>query len=183
MTTKQPALSMIVAMAHNRMIGGDGDLMWRLPVDWAHFKGHTVGKVLIMGRITFESLGQPLKNRTHVVVSSQSASMQSNEQVVWVQSLDAAVDTARKLHTQVVHEHDEIMILGGGTVYTALLSQATKLYITKVDMQIAGDTQFPDWISGTEQGQWKITEQTQATDIDGVSNTQVTLTFETWQRG
>ncbi|WP_045386429.1 type 3 dihydrofolate reductase [Vibrio rotiferianus] len=128
-------ISMIAAMADNRIIGKDNQMPWHLPADFAWFKRCTMGKPVVMGRKTYESIGRPLPGRFNIVIS-RDASL-TIEGVTTVTSIENALD--------VVGEVDEVMIIGGGAIYAACLPMANKLYVTHIEAEIDGDTQFPDW--------------------------------------
>lgn len=128
-------LSLIAAMATDRVIGIDNQMPWHLPADFAWFKQQTMGKPIVMGRKTFESIGRPLPGRTNIVISRQP--QVSNEQLVWVSSLEEALAAAG--------EAEEIMVIGGGHLYSQLLPRADRLYLTHVDAEFEGDTQFPEY--------------------------------------
>ena len=100
-------ISLIVAMAENRVIGRDNQMPWHLPADLRHFKSVTLGKPVIMGRKTFESIGRPLPGRRNLVIS-RNTEWQADG-VETVNSLDAAL--------ALVNAHDEVMIIGGGQLY------------------------------------------------------------------
>ncbi len=127
-------------MDENRLIGRDGDLPWRLPNDLAHFKRTTMGKPILMGRKTWESLGRPLPGRRNLVLTRDVGRRAEGADVV--STLDAAAlacDSA-----------DEIMVIGGAQIYALTLEKASRLFITHVHASIEGDTWFPvlnwdDW--------------------------------------
>lgn len=126
-------LSMIVAHAHNRIIGKDNDMPWHLPADLAYFKKTTLGKPIIMGRKTFESIGRALPGRKNIVISRDQAYHADGVEVVH------SVEQALAL----VIDVEEVMVIGGGAIYQHCLPKAQRLYITHIDADIAGDTQFP----------------------------------------
>ena len=133
-------VAIIAAVARNGIIGSGESLPWRLPSDFAFFKRTTLGKPLIMGRKTFESIGKPLPGRTNIVVTRQPGYQPDG--VVVIDSLEAALRRA-----QTIAEADgaeEIMIGGGGEIYRAALPLADRLYITHVEAAPEGDTTFPD---------------------------------------
>jgi dihydrofolate reductase len=132
-------IAMIAAVAENGVIGNGNAIPWRLPSDFAHFKRMTMGKPLIMGRRTFESIGRPLPGRTNIVVSRQRDFRP--EGVVVVASLDAALERAQSIAE--VDKASEIMIGGGGAIYTEAMPRADRLYISHVALSPAGDTHFP----------------------------------------
>lgn len=129
-------ISLIVAMAENRVIGRDNQMPWHLPADLRHFKSVTLGKPVIMGRKTFESIGRPLPGRRNLVIS-RNTEWQADG-VETVNSLDAAL--------ALVNAHDEVMILGGGQLYRDALPLAHRLYLTHIELNVDdADTWFPDF--------------------------------------
>jgi dihydrofolate reductase len=137
---------MIAAIGANRVIGADGSIPWRLPSDFAYFKRTTLGKPIVMGRKTFESIGKPLPGRTNIVVSRQPGYQPDG--VLVISGLEAALDHARS-----IAEADgagEVMVIGGGTIYEQAMPYAALLYITHVGLAPDGDAVFPpivpeDW--------------------------------------
>ncbi|OIQ24199.1 type 3 dihydrofolate reductase [uncultured Vibrio sp.] len=128
-------ISMIAAMADNRIIGKDNQMPWHLPADFAWFKRCTMGKPVVMGRKTYDSIGRPLPGRLNIVISRDETL--TIEGVTTVTSIDDAI--------KVSGEAEEVMIIGGGAIYSACLPIANKLYVTHIDAEIDGDTQFPLW--------------------------------------
>lgn len=126
-------------MTRDRVIGADGDLPWHLPEDLAHFRATTVGKPVIMGRLTWESIGRVLPGRTNIVVSRTLATDALGPDVVVVSDLDSALVAATRTGAA------EIMVIGGGQLYAEALDQADRLYVTEVDLVIKGDTWFPEY--------------------------------------
>jgi dihydrofolate reductase len=141
-------ISMIAAMANNRVIGKDNQMPWHLPADLKHFKAVTLGKPVIMGRLTYESIGKALPGRKNIVISSNEAYL-LNDAVV-ANSCEAALNIASL-------EAQEVMIIGGGAIYKAFLPQADQLYLTYINAQIDGDSQFPDYEAAAK---WEVTEKT-----------------------
>ncbi|MEC7691993.1 type 3 dihydrofolate reductase [Alteromonas sp. RKMC-009] len=139
-------IAMIAAMAHNRVIGADNDMPWHLPADLKHFKAVTLGKPVIMGRRTWESIGRPLPGRPNIIITSAAAS-DFPDTVTVVTNVEEALSAA----SEMVTEDDEVMVIGGGKVYEAFLPQATTLYLTQIALTVDGDTCFPDYDS---QGDW-----------------------------
>ncbi len=131
-------ISMIAAMAKNRVIGKDNQMPWHLPTDFAWFKKCTMGKPVVMGRKTYDSIGRPLPGRINIVISRDESL--TIEGVSCVSSIEQALE--------LVKNHDEVMIIGGGSIYQACLPMADRLYLTFIDLDIQGDTQFPDWGKG-----------------------------------
>ena len=145
-------ISLIVAASTNNVIGAKGDLPWRLSADLKRFKALTMGKPIVMGRKTYESIGRPLPGRQNIVVTRQDN--YAPEGCTVVQSVDAAIAAANA---------PEIMIIGGGHIYEAFMPMAERIYLTRVDADIDGDTYFPE-ISGD---QWQeVARQEQAADAD-----------------
>ncbi len=135
---QQPTLSLIAAMDENRVIGRDNRLPWRLPADLQHFKRITMGKPMVMGRKTWESLPGLLPGRTHIVISSNPA--YRAEGCLLVHSVEQALAAAGEV--------DEIMVVGGANLYRQLLPQADRLYLTLVHTRVSGDAWFPDYQAG-----------------------------------
>jgi dihydrofolate reductase len=129
----KPTISLVAAMAKNRVIGKDNAMPWHLPADLKHFKAVTLGKPIIMGRKTFESIGRPLPGRQNIVIS-RNANYQC-EGCDTVTSIEAALE--------LVKQHDEVMLIGGGFLYNQVLPMANKLYLTFIDLEVDGDTFFP----------------------------------------
>ena len=133
-------VSIIAAMDKNHLIGNNNQLPWHLPADFAHFKSVTMGKPIIMGRKTFESIGKPLPGRTNIVLSRNPET--KFDGVVCVTSFAEAV--------AVVADAEELMIIGGSAIYEMLLPQIDRMYLTYVDAEFTGDAWFPDF----DENQW-----------------------------
>lgn len=133
-------VSMIAAVGRNGAIGADGKLPWRLPTDFAFYKATTMGKPLIAGRKTFESIGKPLPGRTNIVVTRQKG--YAPDGVVVVRSIEEALERARDVAAS--DGVDEVFINGGGELYRQAMPVADRLYITHVDAAPDGDTFFPE---------------------------------------
>ncbi|MCF1743294.1 dihydrofolate reductase [Paradevosia shaoguanensis] len=132
-------IAMIAAVGSNGVIGAGNAMPWRLPSDFAHFKRTTMGKPLIMGRKTFESIGKALPGRINIVVTRQKDYQPDG--VLVIDSLDAAIDHARTIAE--AEGVDEVFIGGGGELYREAMPLADRLYITEVDLAPQGDTVFP----------------------------------------
>src|SRR5690554_621307 len=128
-------ISLVTAMAKNRVIGKDGAMPWHLPDELQYFKDITMGKPIVMGRATFESIGRPLPGRRNVVITRTPEQLPTGVEGVSSPNLALAL----------LAEYDEIMVIGGGQIYTAFLPQATRLYLTHIDLEVDGDTHFPSW--------------------------------------
>lgn len=133
-------LSIIVAMANNRAIGKDNQLLWHLPEDLQYFKRTTMGKPMVMGRKTFESIGRPLPGRLNIVITRQHD--WQHEGVKVVHSIDDALRLAEA--QSLIDGMNEVMVIGGAEIYKTALPQADKLYVTRVDAEIDGDAFFPE---------------------------------------
>lgn len=127
-------LSIIVAMDKNRVIGKDNDLPWRLSADLQHFKKITMGKPIVMGRKTYDSIGRPLPGRENIILTRDSSF--KAEGCTIMHSLDEIFEYCE--------DQEEIMIMGGATLYEVTLKLANKLYITEVHAEVEGDTWFPE---------------------------------------
>jgi dihydrofolate reductase len=134
------AIALIAAVAENGVIGSGGAIPWRLPSDFAFFKRTTLGKPVVMGRKTFESIGRPLPGRTNLVVTAQPGYQPEGVEVM--ASLEIALVRAREIAAR--DGVDEIMVIGGGEVYRAAIDMADRLYVTHVAVSPAGDAQFPE---------------------------------------
>ncbi|GAM55485.1 dihydrofolate reductase [Vibrio ishigakensis] len=134
-------ISMIAAMAQDRVIGKDNQMPWHLPADFVWFKKCTLGKPVIMGRKTYDSIGRPLPGRQNIVISRDPEL--KIDGVLTTTSIDKALE--------LVSGVDEAMIIGGGSIYESCLPLANRLYLTHIDLTVEGDTQFPDWGEGWQQ--------------------------------
>lgn len=135
MTAPKPIVSLIWAMAENRVIGRANQLPWRLSADLKHFKLLTLGKPILMGRNTWESLPGPLPGRPHYVVT-RDRSYQAVGCTI-LHSIDEAMF--------VLSEAPEVMVVGGADIYGQMLPHAEKLYLTLVHTEVTGDTYFPEF--------------------------------------
>ncbi|HSK77484.1 MAG TPA: dihydrofolate reductase [Thermoanaerobaculia bacterium] len=128
-------ISLIVAMAANRVIGRDNDLPWRLPGDLRRFKRLTLGHTLVMGRKTWESIGRPLPGRAIVVVTRQEG-----------YGVPPGVSVARSVEEALeIAEGDEVFIAGGEEIFRQTIDRADRLYLTRIDKDFPGDTFFPEF--------------------------------------
>ncbi|WP_024604541.1 MULTISPECIES: type 3 dihydrofolate reductase [unclassified Pseudoalteromonas] len=139
-------ISMIAAMANNRVIGLDNKMPWHLPADLQHFKKVTTGKPVIMGRKTFESIGRPLPGRRNIIITRNSEYTAEGIEVV----------TTPEAALELVYAVEEVMIIGGGNIYEQFLPKAERLYLTFIDLDIKGDTQFPDY---NKVANWDVREE------------------------
>ena len=138
---ERPCLSLIVAMARNRVIGTNKEIPWHLPGELKMFKAITMGHHIIMGRNTWESIGRLLPGRTTVIVTRRRDYQVPG--AIVVDSLDAAIAACRN--------DDEIFIIGGAQLYAAALPRVDRIYLTQVDADIEGDTLMPQF----DLAQWR----------------------------
>ncbi|NQV48242.1 MAG: dihydrofolate reductase [Rhodospirillaceae bacterium] len=143
-------VSLIVAMADNRVIGLDGKLPWHIPAELKLFKETTLGKPIIMGRKTWESLGRPLPGRDNIVITRNPGYRAEGAKVAG--DLDSALRLAGGC--------DEAMIIGGAEIYNLALDRVDRMYLTEVHLMPEGDAQFPYF----DPGSWR---QTRSRDFPG----------------
>lgn len=144
-TRQRPQVSLIVAMGRNRTIGANGAMPWHLPEDLRWFKKNTLGKPILMGRRTFDSIGRALPGRDNLVLTRHPEFATKN--VIPVSSIEQAMAT--------VDGEDELMVIGGAQVYKIALPLADRLFITHIEAKYDGDTHFPevDW------PQWRLVSE------------------------
>ena len=160
-------ISMIAAMAHDRVIGKDNQMPWHLPADLAHFKRVTLGKPVLMGRKTFESIGRQLPGRRNLVISRNPDYQAEGIEVVG--SVEAALALLAGSSVE------ELMVIGGGHLYAEMLPSADCLYLTRIDLAVEGDTRFPAF----DDGQWQRIEcESHPADEKNPHP----YSFEIWQR-
>ncbi len=138
-------ISLIVAAATNNVIGRDGGLPWHLSEDLKRFKRLTSGKPIIMGRLTYESIGKPLQGRRNIVVSSREDLEIDGCEVV------ATPDDALKLTAGA----EEVMVIGGGKIYEQMLPMADRIHLTRVHASVDGDTYIPE----ISEDEWKVVDE------------------------
>lgn len=150
-------LSLIVAMDRNRLIGADNGLPWRLPADLRNFRAMTLGKPIVMGRRTHESLGRALPGRINIVVTRNPGFVPRGE-----------VRVAHSLCEALAQAGDapEVVVIGGAELYRRVLPICDRIYLTEVQGEFEGDTWFPEW----DRGEWRETERVEhpATDPHGI---------------
>ena len=135
-------ISIIVAASANNVIGVGGGLPWHLPEDLKRFKEVTMGKPMIMGRATYDSIGRALPGRTSIVVTRQAGF--EAEGCIVVDSIDAAMEAAGDV--------EEIMVIGGGEIYRQVLPHADRIYMTRLQAELEGDTRFPE----LDMDEWEV---------------------------
>lgn len=165
--------SLIVARATNGVIGRDNQLPWHLPDDLKHFRALTMGKPIIMGRLTWESIGKPLPGRTSIVVSSAPATDFPAE-VLLVRSLAEAWQKSIELPPPTdLSASREAVVIGGSGLYRDAIAEVDRIYLTEVHADVTGDTHFP----GLEADYWQeiSRDDRQADDRHNVDFSFVTL--------
>ena len=135
------SLSIICGMDENRLIGSDNALPWHLPADMVYFKKTTMGKPILMGRKTYESIGKPLPGRRNIIISRDSSYQAEGCDIA--SSIEAAID--------LVDDQPEAMLIGGASLYEQTMVVADSLYITEIHHQFSGDAWFP----AIDPGNWK----------------------------
>lgn len=133
-------VSLIVAVARNGVIGGDGALPWRIRDDMAWFRKTTMGKPLIMGRKTFTSIGKPLPGRDSLVMTRDPAFIRDG--IYLARSMRGAIRLGEACARS--RDADEICVIGGGEIYAQALGRAERIYLTRVDAAPPGDARFPE---------------------------------------
>jgi dihydrofolate reductase len=161
-------ISMVVAAADNNVIGKDNRLLWRLPNDMAFFKNVTWGMPVIMGRKTFQSLGQPLNGRTNIVITTNK-NFSPGKDVIAANSIDEAVEAAGSTDAK------ECYIIGGGEIYRQSMAKADRIYMTRVHASPRGDTYFPT----INESEW---QKVSSSPFEADDRHAYSYTFEIWQR-
>ena len=136
-------ISLIVAHDTQKVIGKNNDLPWHLPEDLAYFKKMTMGKAMVMGRKTYESIGRPLPGRLSIVITRNPN--YKAEGVVVVNNIEAAIEKAKEYAP-------EVMVIGGAEIFKMVMDVADRLYITLIQEEFAGDTFFPEY-----EEEWTLT--------------------------
>ena len=149
-----PIVSVIAAMARNRVIGINNTLPWRLPEDLAHFKALTLGHHIVMGRKTYESIGKPLPGRTTVIISRDPGYQVAG--CITAHTLDAAIAACG--------DDPEVFFVGGAELYAQVLPRADRLYLTEIQADYPGDAHFPKF----DRGLWRESERRENVLPDGL---------------
>ena len=161
-------ITLMAAMAENRVIGRDNTLPWHLPEDLARFKRRTEGHVVIMGRRTFESVGRPLPNRRSIVITRKRDYHPPGAEIA--RSLEEALERARE------SKSDEVFILGGAEIYTLALPEVDRLELTIVHADVSGDTFFPE----CDLSEWTLIDEQRHEADDRHA---YAFSFRTYERG
>lgn len=152
---------MMMAMDKNRLIGKDGGMPWHVPGEMAYFKRVTMGKPIIMGRKTYESIGKPLPGRTNIVVTRNP--QWTADGTVVVNDLDTAMQKAAELCQSEEISADEMVIIGGAGLCRDAMVMTQRLYLTVIDHAYEGDT----WLDSFEWGEWHVVSE----DVQDPANT------------
>ncbi len=147
----EPKIAMMMAMDRNRLIGRDGQIPWHIPGELAYFKAVTMGKPVIMGRKTYDSIGRPLPGRPNIVVTRNSD--WAAEGVHVAAGLDEAVTKASALAVET--QSDELMIIGGAVICREAMPVTQRLYLTVVDHEYEGDT----WLDSFRWDDWQVVSE------------------------
>ena len=158
-------VSVIVAASANNVIGVAGGLPWRLPEDLRRFKELTMGKPMLMGRLTYESIGKALPGRRSIILTRQ----------VDFQATDCEIVATADAAIAAVGDVEELMIIGGGNVYEQLLPMTDRIYLTRVHTHIDGDTYFPE----IDPADWRSMN---AERFAATADREYGFTFETLER-
>lgn len=161
-------LSQILAATKNDVIGVSGTLPWDIPEDMQYFKDTTKGHIMIMGRKTFDSFKGPLPKRFHIVISRQDIRSE-HPSVIYVKNFEEALKAA-SLQTE--KYPGEVFIVGGGEIYKQTLPQTNKVYLTRIHMEVAGDTKY----SGFNESEFKLISKKES------RNDHVSYDFLVYQR-
>jgi dihydrofolate reductase len=164
--------ALIVAMSRNRVIGRNNKLPWYLPGDLRYFKQATMGKPIIMGRKTWDSIGRPLPGRMNVVISRNEA-WEAPTGTVAAKSLPEALVKAEAQAE--LEGGDEVMIIGGGQIYAEALPMVDRMYITQVHAEVDGDAFFPEV-------NWDEWEEVGREDFSASDNNPYDYSFVVYQR-
>jgi dihydrofolate reductase len=157
------AITIIVAKSNNGIIGKDGDLPWRIPEDLKRFKRLTTGNIVVMGRKTYDSIGRPLPNRKNIVISRNTSL-----KIEGVEVEQDLIDVLKR------NQEENVYVIGGGQIYVEALPFSEKLEVTEVDVELVGDTSFPE----IDSSQWK--EIFREKRVDSESN--LTYSFVSLER-
>jgi len=180
MTMTDIPITIIVAMAKNRVIGNNGTIPWNIPEDMAYFKEKTLSYPVIMGRSTWESLkGRPLSNRFNIILSNSLQFEQPGNNHVFVGDKDKALKLALG-YTKYHHNPalQKVFIIGGEQIYKLFLDQATLIYLTHINLDVQGDTRFPE----LDLRQWAITRTETGSSSSAIVPSGVEFGFVVYER-
>jgi|SRR3990170_1133884 len=163
-------LSLIAAVSRNGIIGKEGTLPWKCSSDLRHFRDLTIGKTVVMGRKTFESIGRPLPDRRNIIISK---TMGQDSRIGSLAGLEIIDDLTL---LDIFGKDDDVFIIGGKALYNQFLGAADRMYITKILADVDGDTSFPD----VNWGVWKAIDENP--EIVRGESDQYSMQFFTYNR-
>lgn len=140
-------ISFVVAMDEKRLIGSNNELPWHLPADLQHFKKVTMGKPIVMGRKTYESIGRPLPGRENIILTRDSS--YQVEGCTVIHTVEEALN----------RKEEELCVIGGAEVFKLFMPFADRMYITKINSTFEGDTYFPEF----SESEWSLVSKTDGT--------------------
>jgi len=145
-------ISLVAAFSADHVLGNKGKIPWHLKEDLDNFKNLTIGSAVIMGRKTYESIGNPLPNRLNIVMTRNPRGLEGVEEV---DNKERAIEVASKFS-------NKIYVIGGEDIYTEFMPIATNMYLTKININVEGDTFFPNW----DETQWEEVSRLDSKDLD-----------------
>lgn len=160
-------ISLVVAASTNNAIGKDNQLLWKLPNDMKYFKNVTWGMPVVMGRKSFDSLGKPLRGRKNIILTRQSN--WDVEGTIPVKSIDDASFLVKNMDVK------EMMVIGGGEVFRMVFEKAKRIYLTRVDAILEGDTFFPE----VDPKIWKLVSKK---DHEADEKHKYNYSFQVWEK-
>ncbi|PTN10729.1 dihydrofolate reductase [Nitrosomonas aestuarii] len=170
-----PCLSILVAMAKNRVIGKNNGLPWHLPADLKRFKLLTMGHTIIMGRKTYESIGRPLPGRRNIIVTNQTDYNVAGATIV--HSLEEALNISQP--SDASGDKCEQFIIGGADLYQQTLALSLRMYITEIQQVFDGDTYFPEF----DQNEWfEKSRERHFSEVKTAATSQLEYHFVIWER-
>lgn len=146
-------ISLLACLSENNVLGNKGQLIYRIKDDLKRFKALTIGKTVVMGRKTYESIGRPLPDRTNVVLSQSKRPEDLPSELIWVNSLE---ECENQLKDQ------EVFVIGGGEIYNAFLHKADEIYLTVVHRTAEGDAFFPPF----DESKFEVIDKEEHLDSD-----------------
>ncbi len=160
-------ISLVVAASKNNAIGKDNKLLWCLPNDMKYFKNVTWGMPVVMGRKTFDALSKPLKGRKNIIITRRTD--WAVEGAIPVKTLEDAMFLVKEMDVK------EMMVIGGGEIYKMAIEKAKRIYLTRVDAELEGDTYFPH----IDPKHWKLVSQK---DHDADEHHKYAYSFQVWEK-
>ncbi|WP_146398217.1 dihydrofolate reductase [Pseudobythopirellula maris] len=173
--SKTPKIAFVAAASDNDVIGRDGDLPWRQSTDLRRFKRETLGHTLVMGRKSYEAIGEPLPGRATVVLTRNTDWSAGEDRVRVAADLDQALELVATWGAELGMNPDVAMVTGGGQIFEMALPRADRLLLTRIHVELEGDAFFPRF----DESAWRLAESLwQPAD----AKNDHAFTFETWLR-